>query len=376
MKGSIKKRGKTYSYRVDIGKDPVTGKRKQRSKGGFRTKKEAEKALALFLGELEQGMYKEDITMRELFDKWLKSKNRIKPSTKRSYNDTVNNHLKPYFGNILLKNLKPEMINNYYFKIIQSGLSSTTALYHHKILKQSLRFAINNDYIYVNVVDRVEAPLKSHETPKLLTTEQLDYLIQIIKDTPLERPVFIVLGTGIRRGECLGMQWRNIDFKNRTISITNSLSRSNSETKLARTKTKSSVRILPIGKSLLDYLTEIKKIDQKNKAIYKENYNNKDYVVCWENGDPYSPDYVTKTFAKLIKKSNLPNDFKFKNLRHQHASLLLKLGIQPKVIQERLGHSNISTTMDVYSHLLPNIQNNAIDIFEKEVFSQFNILDL
>lgn len=357
MKGIVYKRGKSYSFKFDSINNE--NGRKQISKSGFDTKSVAEMELARAILEDYEGIY--SISFREVCEEWLIGKNHIRENTKRSYKDTIYLHLLPHFKNKKTKDLRVKDINKYYLDKLKEGLSSTTVLYHHRILHMIIKYALINDYIEKNIMIGVESPLKSYHEIVLLNEEQIaKILIAARNNRALYSAIFIAINTGMRRGEICALRFsKHIDFKNRIIYVKNSTTgRKNSD---LRTKTKASIRNIPISGSMYNHLIELKK-DIKNDID--------DYVVSQNTGEKTRGDYITMSFSKLMKKLKYVEKFSFKDFRHLHASIYLKIGVSGKVLQENLGHSRISTSLDVYSHLFPNMQEDAVIKFEEQYMKE------
>lgn len=193
---------------------------------------------------------------------------------------------------------------------------------------------------------------------QVLTQEQVNILLEDIKDTPLFIPVLLAVTCGMRRGEILALKWANIDFDKKTIYISNSLIETDGEIIMQDPKTETSRRTIYMPDVVIKALKEHKKKQAQNKLMLGQNYNDDDFVCCWDNGQPFRPDFITHAFTKVLKKLNLPH-VRFHDLRHTHVTLLLQQDVHPKIVQERLGHSSISMTLDTYSHVLPNMQQEA-----------------
>jgi len=178
---------------------------------------------------------------------------------------------------------------------------------------------------------------------KILNQEEVLILLKNLKE-PLRLVVLIAINTGLRRGEILGLEWSNVDLENKKIHIVNRALKKETETRAGR-------RAISISKSLISELKKTMTKQKENKLWFGADYFGNDYVCVWENGKEISLNYITQAFRKSILKLEIPH-IRFHDLRHTHASLLLQKGVHPKVVQERLGHSKVSITLDTYSHLL------------------------
>ncbi|MCY6485341.1 site-specific integrase [Clostridium aestuarii] len=368
MRGHVRKRGKTYSFVVDIGRDE-NNKRKQKWYSGYKTKKEAEKALNDTLNKIEKGEYfiSENISLKNYLRKWLEDYVELTLSTKtiKSYKEMIDWYIIPNIGNIPLNKLKPLNIQNFYKKCINEfNLSGTTTLYCHRILHKALKQAVLWQMLNSNPADAVEKPKKSKKQLQVLNTNHVEKLLNRLKETTLYMPVLLALTTGLRRGEICGLKWSDIDLENKTLYVKEQLQSNNGILELVPTKTAGSKRKIILLDFTLPILKQHRKHQLQNKLLLGNEYTDNNFVICQTNGNPYNPDYITGNFArhisKLSKELNIPK-IRFHDLRHTHATLLLKQGINPKVVSERLGHSQVSLTLDTYSHVLPDMQKEAAE---------------
>jgi integrase len=363
--------------------DPRTGERRQHKNRFTGTKREANKYLQRILGEIESGSYSDlgNITLKQYLDKWIIAyctPANLQPKTIRSYASTINNHIIPYLGRHKLNNLKAAHIADYYALMSKprteggAGLSPTTVLYHHRILHQALKHAVNQDYLKQNPVAKVQPPRKNQPDIKVLSVEQARYLITRYSEEQIYLPVFLALMTGMRVAEIAALRWQNVDFDNRTLSVTNALQRQENRLVLKEPKTKKSRRFIPVPEQVVVVLKKERERQDRYRETLGEGYDCRDFVCAWEDGKPYDPEWIGKQWVKLVASDNkIPNGVRFHDLRHTHATILLSQNINLKVIQERLGHESIVTTGDIYSHVTPGIQQAAADVLEN-LFSSKN----
>ncbi len=369
MQGHIRKRNNSYQFTVELGRDPLTGKRKQKTKSGFKTKKECQKAMQELIVQLERGEYFElsNILYKEYLSNWLSdyAKNNVAARTYKRYSDDIKRYIEPNLGNIPLNKIKPLHIQDFYnYCINKIGISSTTTLHLHAIIHKSLSQAVKWQLININPADAVEKPKKAKIEFTVWDKEDADKALDRIKDMTLYLPVLLALTTGMRRGEICGLQWDNVDLENKVIYIKKQLQKIDGNLKLVHPKTKGSIRKIV----LLDYIMPILKNERKkqleNKLFLGEEYKDGNFVYQQIDGKPYDPEYVTRNFNRIINKISKElniNKIRFHDLRHTHATLLLKAGVNPKIVSERLGHSNISITLDTYTHVLPDMQKEAAE---------------
>ncbi|MBA4543961.1 MULTISPECIES: site-specific integrase [Thermoactinomyces] len=375
MKGHVRKRGSKWCFVLDIGQDPQTGKRKQKWFSGFKTKKEAEKALIQKIHELEQGTFVEPAktTLKEYMERWLEdyAKTALRPSTLQTYKTYINAHIIPTLGAITLQQLQPMHLQRFYNEKLtngrvdgEGGLSPHTVRYLHVILKEALGHAVKWQLLSRNVADLADPPALGKKDIITLEPEEVTLFLDHARKDRLYIAFLLAITTGLRRGEILGLRWKDINFEAKTASIRKNLVVVNGKPVLQEPKTKGSIRSVSLPSTTIEELKKHKRIQNQEKLLAGAGYQDNDLIVATSVGTPVSPRNLLRSFYRIIKKANLP-DIRFHDLRHTHATLMLKQGEHPKIVSERLGHSNTRITMDIYSHVLPNMQQEAVDRFEK-----------
>ena len=239
---------------------------------------------------------------------------------------------------------------------------TTTLQSDNKALKQAVLWQL----LSYNPVSAVKAPTPEKPEIQAMTLKEVYKILEAAKDSWMYYVIYVAVNTGMRRGEILGLRWQDINFRNKFISVRQTIVKANNEIIFKEPKTKSSKRTIRIDNEDIEKFNEVKEKQKEYASIFGPDYNEHNLVFCYKDGSPPFPDTVTKRFTSLAKKANLDN-YRFHNLRHTHASLMLESGAQMKVIQERLGHSNITTTMDTYAHLQPNIQKEAVSKYKKHL---------
>lgn len=369
-----------WEIRFDT-QDAATGKRRQHRRHFAGTKPEAKTYLSKIEAEIKKGEYDVDLeqaTIREYLEKWLKEycKPNLAYRTYESYSGTIHNHILPNLGGLKLSALKPAHIQSYYSKMTASNkdggaeLSGTSVLYHHRILREALKHAVNLGYIQSNPADKTQPPRKNKPEIKTLSIEQAQFILNTYKDHRICPCILIAIKTGMRLGEICALRWQNIDLEAGSISVTHALQRQNSILVLKEPKTKKSRRCIPIPADLVAELKKIQHRQKLDKLSFGEGYDNRGFVCAWEDGRPFDPKYVSKAWAKIVKDdNNIPDGVRFHDLRHTHATILLGQDVNIKIVQERLGHESITTTGDIYSHVTPAMQQKVVNILE-QVFTQ------
>ncbi len=361
MRGHIRKRGSTYSIVVDIGNDE-NGKRKQKWYSGYKTKKEAEKALADIIAKIEKGEYfePEKMSLATYLDYWLETyaKTNVAPSTYKRYAEFAA-HVKADIGRIMLPKLKPAHIQSFYSVLLERGLSKSTVLKVHRMLHLALKHAVNWQIIISNPTDAVTPPRPDKVEMHVWDVETANKFLHDIGDTSIYIPVLLALQTGMRAGEICGLKWEDVNLKQGTLTVKQTLQRINGVLTVKDTKTAKSKRTIALMDYTVQALKEHKKKQNETKLMVGQTYKDQGFVCTWDDGRPYDPHYVGEKFTELVYKLNYPQ-IRFHDLRHTHATMLLQQGVNPKIVSERLGHSQVSITLDTYSHVLPNMQKEAI----------------
>jgi len=366
MRGTITKKGKQWYIVVDTGKDE-NGKRQQKWISGFRTKKEAQLKMPEILMQLNNNTFvnPDSITVNEYLEIWLKdyATPNVSPTTLSKYVYGIK-RISKYIGSMKLQKIKPIHIQGAINELNNSDLSSATVLDYYRTLNTAFNTAIKWQMINTNPCRGITPPKKDSKKMSVLNNEEARLLIQGTKDHAIHIVIFLALTCGLRRGEILGLQWEDIDFNNKMIHLTNNMVQADGKSILKDTKTSTGKRSIALPQNVVDELKQVRKNQIKYSLVFEEDYETNNFVCTWPDGKPFRPDYITQVFPKILKKLKLPN-IRFHDLRHTHATLLLMQDVHPKVVQERLGHSKISITLDTYSHILPNMQQEAAEKIDK-----------
>jgi len=301
----------------------------------------------------------DDILFADYLEQWLEIvKSTISISTYSSYSECVKKIISPYFRDrkIMLRELRAKDIQNFYLHELKR-VSANSVIHYHANIHKALKYAVKIDLIDVNPADKVERPKKEKFVGSYYDADEVNHLFEIAQGTKLEIPVLFGAFYGLRRSEVIGLKWSAIDFDQNTLTIQHTVVQCNIDGKREliaadTTKTKSSMRTLPLVPFVRERLLALKEEQAENRRLCGKCYN-RDYLayICVnEIGDLIKPSYVTEQFPKLLNKYDMRH-IRFHDLRHSCASLLLKNGVQMKEIQDWLGHSDFSTTANTYAHL-------------------------
>ena len=275
-----------------------------------------------------------------------------------SYSTTVKKIVAPYFREkeVTLKNLTAKDIQEFYLSELER-VSPSSVIHYHANIHKALKYAVKIDLIYVNPADKVERPKKDRYVGSFYDADEVNALFEAAKGSKLELPILFGASYGLRRSEAIGLKWDAIDFDQNTITIRHTVTSCDLDGKRVlvasdTTKTKSSMRTLPLVPFMRERLLTLKEEQQENRRLCGRSYIKEylEYVCVNEIGDLIKPHYVTESFPKLLKAKGM-RQIRYHDLRHSCASLLLANGVPMKQIQEWLGHSDFSTTANIYAHL-------------------------
>jgi len=377
MKGHVKQRSKgSWTLWVDLGRDPETGKRKQQTSTVRGSKKDAERELRTLLTRIEGGAYVKParLTVGEYLEQWLRGyvATNTAPTTADGYSDIVKAHLIPSLGSIPLVALHPSHIQAYYSHMLESGrrdgkggLSAQTVKHHHRVLYEALKHAVKHGVLIRNVAEAVDSPRPDSKEMVTLEPDNVYPFLNAARETPYYTLFYTAIYTGLRRSELLGLRWQDIDLDLATLSVVQTLHHVPGKGYIFREpKTKHSRRLVDLSPSLAVLLREYRANQELERKLLGRLLMPDALVFCYPDGIPLPPNSVTKAFRELAKSLGL-SGIRLHDLRHTHATLMLRQGVHPKVVSERLGHSSVAITLDTYSHVLPGIQAAAAQRFDE-----------
>jgi len=370
MTGFLKKRSAhSYTIVIYLGRDPTTGKKRQKWHTVDGNKKKAEEELTRLLFELNTGTYIEPskLTVKDYLERWLKdyAKGAVGKKTFERYEGIVRDHLVPELGSLVLTRLQPLQIQSCYTKWRdggrrdgrEGGLSAQTILHHHRVLSEALHQAVRWQLVARNVAEAVEPPTPAFQEIKVVEEDEFVHLLHAAEGTRLYIPILLAGTTAMRRGEILAVRWRDINFATRLLSVNRSLQETRAglffkEPKQGRFRT---VDLLPF---CVEALAAHREAQGDAKRALAEGYEDNDLICCQDDGRVWAPSAFTSAYRDLLRRRKIPN-VRFHNFRHSHATQLLRDGENPKMVSERLGHSRVAFTLERYGHVLPGMQKDA-----------------
>lgn len=365
IKKYLTKDGKTrYMLQAYLGVDPFTGKQRRTTRRGFKTQKEAKKAERELLLSVEENGFTDHTskpTFKEVADLWLESyETTVKPTTYQNTRKYLNILIKDYFSDIRIESISVSMMQQIVLKLSKRYTAYSLYL---SVVNRVFKFAMSLGIVQANPVDRIIRP--KQQPPKsekiALTKEELNQFLTLAKEHA--RPVLYAAWhtlayTGLRKGELLGLEWSDIDLDNKVISVQHNLVMVNGKYRIQSPKTRKSIRKITIDDITASVLKSWK-LEQK-KLFFKNGVKNSNIVFSGSSGEYLDKSHFRVSLKKFLKRYDLPA-ITVHGLRHTHASLLFEAGVEPKTISDRLGHANIQTTLDMYTHLNDNQRSDVAD---------------
>ncbi|MFT8320837.1 MAG: site-specific integrase [Bacillus sp. (in: firmicutes)] len=351
---SVRKIDNNWTFRIDVGKHPITGSRKQVYRGGFRTKKEAELAKAEFIAQLKKEGYfpTQSELMEDFIIKWLNTvyKHEVQPTTFERAKSIVENHILPAFTKKEVSSIKTYDVQQFLSSKSNDGLSPATVKIIRNLLSKAFQTAIDWELINGNPTERVKGPSIVKKEKEIWTSEEAKTFLESCDELRWTVAFSLGLHTGMRRGEILALKWENINFEKQTVKIKESLAYTKEHGLTFNTpKTSNSYREVVLPASIIELLKQHKSEQNIMKQRMGTSYHQFNLVVSTADGKPIHPRNLARTFDRLIEKAGIKK-ISIHGLRHTNATLLMKQGINPKIVSERLGHANVGITLDIYSH--------------------------
>lgn len=232
--------------------------------------------------------------------------------------------------------------------------------------------AVKMDLIKKNPAEHVELPKTKKYQAEVYTPEEVQVLLSSVIDTDMEVAIALLVGLGLRRGEVLALRWQDVDFEKGRVCIRRNMVKVEGEIIFKDPKTETSNREIELPSTLQKLLQSERKRYIANKLRLGANFKDNDLVVCWDDGEYIKPDTLSQKFRRLTKEIGLKH-IRLHDLRHTNATMMLELGVNIKVVQQRLGHASISTTMDIYSHVTEKVEKEAADKLDKGIFEALDI---
>jgi integrase len=303
------------------------------------------------------------LTVAQFFTLWLKRrKSSLRIRSYERYEGFVRLQVIPHIGNLQLRKLAPTHLQSLYSELLgKGGIKASTVNTLHWMISRACSDAVRWELMAKNPCKAVEPPRRARYEFRALTVEEAQRLLASARGHGMEALFVLALTTGMRRGELLALKWQDIDFELGTVQVRRAFTRAKGQRYLeAEPKTQKSRRSILLAPGTIEILKQhrLKQLEAKQQA--GEDWEERDLVFCTSVGTPLNPNKVLERFGTLLKRAGLPH-IRLHDLRHSTATIMLKLDVHPKIVQELLGHSRIAETLDIYSHVLPTMQEGAIN---------------
>lgn len=362
--GSVFRSGSGWGYVVDVG---GSGDRKQRRRKGYPTKRAALAALAEMQTSLQRGDYVEPIRMtlaEFLVDEWLPAvASTVRASTLASYRLHVERYIVPRVGGRRLQEITGAVLNGLYAELLAGGLAPGTVRKTHTVLRRALRDAVRWGRTRLNAAVNADPPKQPGAGSWTVTTwtaAELSAFLEQRSEDRLYALWHVLASTGMRRGEVAGLRWTDVDLDVARLSIRQARLSIRYEIEVEEPKSARSRRSIALDVETVQVLRAWRAAQLRERLEWGPAWTDSGLVFTREDGVGLHPDRISKLFDSLVARSGLPR-IRLHDLRHTHATLALQVGVHPKVVSERLGHSSISLTLDTYSHAVPALQAEAAE---------------
>ena len=355
----VKKVGKVWAFRIDAGIDERTGQRKQIYRSRFKTKREALEEMNKLKTEIMNGEYSEPskTLFKDYIQSWLNDthKYEVKISSFEVDETMVRVHLIPFFQSTPVAKIATYDIDQLYAQKLNDSLANSTVKKMHNLLSKALQKAVKWGLIKSNPAKNASPPSIYKQRKQIWTVEEAKTFLEVCEQENELIPFLLAIFTGMRRGEILALRWKNVDLEKGVIHVEESLARTKANGLFTKTvKTSHSERDVYVSSSLKETLIEYRQQQEPTEL---------GLVIASKAGGYLEPRNLLRKLQSLTKKANVPK-IPFHNLRHTHATILMRMGENPKVVSERLGHARVGITLDIYSHTNEEMQKKTADRFD------------
>jgi integrase len=361
VNAAIIRRGSRYVVRLDLGRGP-DGKRIYKYHSGYQTKRAAQQARTELLGALERRSYvaPDKTTVAEyLRGQWLPAiHTRVRPGTWVEYQRKVDTHLVPAVGQVPLQQLTTAMLNALYAQLLAHDVGARTVQYVHATIRKALNDAVRSGLLVRNPALHATPPTPRLAELQTWTAEELRRFLASVEDQRLAAMWRLAALTGMRRGQVLGLRWADLDLDHGWLAVRQTLVVVNNHMHISQPKTARGRRRIALDPTTISALRRHRKAQAAERLATGPTWSDTGLVFTHQDGRPLHPEHARRLFDRQLHRVGLPR-IRLHDLRHTHATLALQAGIHPKVVSERLGHTTVAMTLDVYSHAIPALEQDA-----------------
>ena len=359
----VRKSGKiSYEITVEGDRDPLTGKRNRVFRTVKGSEKEARKVMHRLINDMEQNkiVKKNHKTVEEWMEEWITLYlPNVEETTRVGYKTKLRCYIKPALGDILIYSLRADHVQKMVNDMQARGLSPKNIRDTFNNINAAMKKAVVLRYIPFNPCEGVVLPKLKKYRAKVYDNQMIHTLLDTASGTDMYLPVLLGVTVGLRRGEMLALRWDDIDFKTNTIKVRSNMVNGENGIIIKAPKSEAGIRDIKVGDEVM---AELKKARLKymEDALTSTIFQNLNFVIRQEDGSPLHPDSMTRKWSRFLKDNNLPH-IRLHDLRHSNATALIQAGVNPRVVQQRLGHSDVNITLNTYTHVLPEMDIDAAE---------------
>lgn len=357
------KTGISYQITIEGGYDELTGKRIRAYKNVKGSKREAKSVMHKMITEMEEGKLtqRNNKTVSEWMNEWLENYlPNIEETTRVGYKTKIRCYIKPALGDIRIKSLRPEHVQRMVNDMIDKKLAPKNIRDTFNNINAAMKKAVKLRLIPYNPCEAVELPRLKKYRANVYPTEMIHTVLDTAMGTDMYLPILLLVMVGLRRGELLALRWEDIDFKNNLLKVRNNLVRGEDGYIIKPPKTESGIRDIYLGSDVMNELKSARLKYMNDAFEYGVGFQNLNFVIYKEDGSPFCPDSMSQKWRRFLKTHNLPK-IRLHDLRHSNATALIQAGVNPRVVQQRLGHSDVNITLNTYTHVLPEMDIEAAE---------------
>ena len=358
----VRKSGKrSFEITVEGERDPLTGRRNRAYKTVSCSEKEAKKIMRRMITDIEQNkiVKKNHKTVEEWMSEWINLYlPNVEETTRVGYKTKIRCYINPYIGDIQISSLRAEHVQKMVNGMLDKGLSPKNIRDTFNNINAAMKKAVVLRYIPYNPCAGVELPKLKKYRAKVYDNDMIHTLLEIAYDTDMYLPILLGALLGLRRGEMLALRWDHIDLKNKVIHIRSNMVNGEDGFIIKAPKSEAGIRDLVIGDEVVAELKRARLQYMEDALSYGRGFQNLNFVIRQEDGSPLHPDSMTRKWSRFLKEHDLPH-IRLHDLRHSNATALILAGVNPRVVQQRLGHSDVNITLNTYTHVLPEMDIDA-----------------
>ena len=350
-----------YQITVEGETDSLTGKRNRTYKNVKGSKREANAVMHKMITEMDNGVTskKTNIRVSEWMDQWISLYlPNVEETTRIGYKTKIKCYINPALGEIMLKSLRAEHVQRMINDMLARGLSPKNIRDTFNNVNAAMKKAVALRMIPYNPCEGVVLPKLKRYRAKVYNLNMIQHLLSIAEGSDMYLPILLCVMVGLRRGELLALRWDNVDLDNNILKVRSNMVRGEDGFIIKAPKSEAGIRDVQIGDEVVSVLNMAREQYYHDREEYGIGYQDLNFVIRQKDGSPMTPDAMTRKWKRFVYANNLP-DIRLHDLRHSNATALIQAGVNPRVVQQRLGHADVSVTLNTYTHVLPEMDMEA-----------------